>query len=199
MSDTTPLLATVQLAAPGLRLRPWETSDIDALYEAAVESLDTVGRWLPWCHPGYVRDDARAWVELCRSSWPGGEHYAFAIVDDEGRLLGDIGLNHFDHPQRRANMGYWIRRTAQGRGIVPRAAKAVAAFGFEALRLQRIEIIAAVDNTASRRCAEKAGAHFEGIGRHRLTIANQPVDAAMYSLLPSDLIQPADAQSSAMS
>lgn len=187
MPDAIPLPAPAELSAPGIRLRPWENADVGALYEAAVESLDTVGRWLPWCHAGYAREDAVAWIERCQSSWPTGEHYAFAIVDEAGRVLGDIGINRFDRPQRRANMGYWIRRSAQGQGIVPRAVRAAAAFGFTSLGLQRIEIIAAVDNIASRRCAEKSGARFEGIARHRLVIGEHPVDAAVYSLLPQDL------------
>lgn len=199
MNDPTKLPASLQLTAPGLQLCLWQPSHADALYEAARESVSTVGRWLPWCHPGYRREDAIRWIERCRSDAEGGEPCAFGVFDGNGMLLGGVGLNRFDNLHRSANLGYWVRTQAQGQGVAARATRRLATFGFEALGLCRIEIVAAVENLASRRCAEKAGARFEGIARHRLMIDGKPVDAAVYGLLPADLDQPAEAQSSAMS
>ncbi|AHX13086.1 ribosomal-protein-serine acetyltransferase [Dyella jiangningensis] len=189
----------MQLTTPGLQLCLWQPSHADALYEAARESVSTVGRWLPWCHSGYRREDAIRWIERCRSAAEGGEPCAFGVFDGNGMLLGGVGLNRFDNQHRSANLGYWVRTQAQGQGVAARAARRLATFGFEALGLCRIEIVAAVENQTSRRCAEKAGARFEGIARHRLVIDGTPVDAAVYGLLPADLDQPAEAQSSAMS
>ncbi|WP_201313401.1 GNAT family N-acetyltransferase [Dyella sp. EPa41] len=199
MNDPTKLAASLQLTAPGLRLSLWQPSHAEALYEAVRESIPTVGRWLPWCHAGYLREDAAGWIERCRSGAEGGEPCAFGVFDDNGLLLGGVGLNRFDRQHRSANLGYWVRTQAQGRGVAARAARRLAAFGFDTLGLCRIEIVAAMGNLASRRCAEKTGARFEGIARHRLTVGGEPVDAAVYGLLPVDLDQPADAQSSAMS
>lgn len=191
--------ASLELAAPGLRLRLWQPEHADALYAAARESIATVGRWLGWCHDGYVRDDAVAWIGHCRAGTGHGEPYAFGVFEEEGSLLGGIGLNRFDRANRSANLGYWVRATAQGQGVASRAGRAVAAFGFDSLGLCRIEIVAAMGNLASQRCAEKIGARLEGIARHRLMIDARPTDAAVYGLLPADLAQPAAAQSAAMS
>ena len=199
MNDPTKLPVSLQLTAPGLTLCLWQPSHADALYEAARESISTVGRWLPWCHPGYQREDAASWIERCRSGAEGGEPCAFGVFDDDGILLGGVGLNRFDSQHRSANLGYWIRTQMQSRGVAARAARRLAAFGFDTLGLCRIEIVAALENLASRRCAEKAGARLEGIARHRLIVNGEPVDAAVYGLLPADLDQPADAQSSTMS
>ncbi|MHA6203393.1 GNAT family N-acetyltransferase [Dyella soli] len=178
--------APVELAASSLRLRPWQPGHADALCEAAQESVATVGRWLPWCHAGYAWEDAVAWIEHCQGGWLRGDPYAFAIFDAADRLVGGAGLNRLDREHRSANLGYWIRQQAQGKGMAPIAVQAVAAFGFATLSLSRIEIVVAVDNAASRRCAEKAGARFEGIARQRLVVDAVPVDAAIYGLLPAD-------------
>ena len=199
MNGPATLPDSLQLDAPGLRLCLWQPSHADALYEAARESVSTVGRWLPWCHAGYAREDAVAWIERCRSASEGGEPCAFAVFDDGGVLLGGVGLNRFDQQHRSANLGYWVRQQAQGQGVATRATRRLAMFGFDTLGLCRVEIVAAVENLASRRCAEKAGARFEGIARHRLVVGTTPVDAVVYGLLPADLDQPAEAQSSAMS
>jgi RimJ/RimL family protein N-acetyltransferase len=47
------------------------------------------------------------------------------------------------------------------------------------------------DNHASRRTAEKTGAHFEAIARQRLWANGMPHDAAVYGLTPADLLQSA--------
>jgi RimJ/RimL family protein N-acetyltransferase len=180
------LPASLELVAPALRLRPWQPCHAEALYEAARESIATVGRWLPWCQEGYAWEDAVAWIERCQSGWVRGEPYAFAILDTQERLLGGIGLNRLDRDHRSANLGYWVRELEQGKGVASAAVATIADFGFNTLGLQRIEIVADIDNLASRRTAERAGAHLDGISPNRLCHKGEVVAAAVYSLLPAD-------------
>jgi hypothetical protein len=49
-------------------LRPYRNDDALLLYEAAIESRDTVGRWMPWCHGRYAMTDSVALVESCAES-----------------------------------------------------------------------------------------------------------------------------------
>jgi RimJ/RimL family protein N-acetyltransferase len=86
-----------------------------------------------------------------------------------------------------ANLGYWVRTSAAGRGVATNATRAAARFGFEQLGLRRIEIVAAVDNIPSQRVAEKAGAVREGILRQRLLIRGKSMDAVLFSLVREDL------------
>ncbi|HZM23233.1 MAG TPA: GNAT family protein, partial [Anaerolineales bacterium] len=82
--------------------------------------------------------------------------------------------------------GYWVRTSKHGQGIAGRAAKLAVRFGFENLDLIRAEIVVAVGNEASRRVAEKIGAHYEGVLLNRMVVGKSISDAHMYSLLPSD-------------
>lgn len=110
--------------------------------------------------------------------WDNGERYAFVIVD---AVSGQIIRRH-----QFTNLGYWIRSDRTGEGIATYAVQILAQFGCQTLELQRIEIVVGVENWASRRVAEKAGAHFEGILRKRIEIGGRNIDAAMYSLIPAD-------------
>ena len=179
---------SIELHDGRLRLRPWRDDDAAQLLEAVQESVDSVGRWLPWCHAGYGRDEAFAWVSHCRSGWQSGKHFAFPMFDaGTGRLLGGAGLNQHEPLHRRANLGYWVRQSCQRQGLAVAAARLVARFGFEQLGLIRIEIVVLPDNRASRATAEKTGASFESIARNRLWVRAQPRDAAVYGLIPQDL------------
>jgi RimJ/RimL family protein N-acetyltransferase len=107
------------------------------------------------------------------------------IFEDGNRMVGGCGLNALNPGHRFANLGYWIRTSAAGRGYAARAVRALAAWAFANTQLERLEIVAAVGNIRSQRAAEKAGAHREGILRARLMVHGQPSDAVMYSIVRS--------------
>lgn len=190
--SSEPALSARELVEEPLRLRPWQAQDAEDLFDAVHSSVVSVGRWLPWCHAGYDLDEARRWISHCQDGWSRGEHFAFPIFDlRTGELLGGAGLNQRNRQHRSANLGYWVRQSRHGEGIAARAAALVARFGFEQLGLIRIEIIVMPDNHASRRTAEKSGAHFEAIARQRLWANGLAHDAAVYGLTPADLLQSA--------
>mgnify|MGYP001025083565 FL=1 len=179
---------TIELGDARVRLRPWNHADADALVDAVRDSVDSVGRWLPWCRADYGHDAAHAWIARCQDGWQAGNHFAFAVRSAaDGSLLGGVGLNQFEPIHRRANLGYWMRQACQRRGLATAAAQHVARFGFEQLGLIRIEIVALPGNAASRATALRIGARFESIARQRLLVEGQPRDAAVYGLLRSDL------------
>jgi len=183
-----------------LLARPYRASDAPALADAVRESFASLSRWLDWCHAGYGLDDARQWIDFCARGWASGEQYAFAVFDEAGsRFLGAVGISQRERRYNFAGIGYWIRESACGRAIASRVARHVAAFGFERVGLGRIEILAAVDNAASRRTAERVGARFEGVQRNRLRNGERIFDAATYALIPSDLAGQTLAQTRARS
>lgn len=181
--------STIELADDRLRLRPWQGRDAMALVQATRESVTSVGRWLPWCHAAYDMSDALAWIAHCRAGWNCGEHFAFPIFDrGSHQLLGGIGLSQHDRVKRSANLGYWVRQSAQRLGVATAAARLVARFGFEQLGLVRIEIVILPDNLASHAVARGLGAKFESVGGQKLWFDGAARDAAVYGCTPGDLL-----------
>ncbi len=140
---------------------------------------------MPWCHAGYTQAESIAWIEKTQGFWQSGEAYEFAIFDLANGYVGGAGLNQFNRVHNLANLGYWVRQSRQRHGLATAAARALAKFGFETLRLTRLEIVAASENSPSRRVAEKVGAQFECLARNRLVIHGAPHTAAVHSLVPS--------------
>ena len=139
-------------------IRLYEPGDAADMQAAVVASAAEVGHWMGWCHPQYSLDDARKWIltqqELARQ----GQAYEFAIHSDKGEYLGGCGINHINTIDRFANLGYWVRSSATGRGVAPAVVRLVAAFAFRETDLNRLEIVVAVGNLRSQRVAEKVGA-----------------------------------------
>ncbi len=171
-----------------IRLRHYRIEDTEELYEAVRESIPELQPWMPWCNPDYSIQESRDWLALREDARAKGSEFDFRISDaSTDRYLGGVGLNRIDAMHRRANLGYWIRTSATGRGVATRATRLVARFAFEELSLIRVEIVAAVGNLASQRVAEKAGAVREGVMRKGLLIRNTPHNAVLTSLIAEDI------------
>jgi len=177
------------LASDGrIALRRYRAADVDALYAAVDESRASISRWMPWCSDGYAWGDALTWVAGRERAWIDGEEYSLLIVDaSTDDLLGSCGINQLNRVHAFANLGYWVRERVQRRGVASTATRLAARYAFGTLRLGRLEIVTDVDNVASRRTAERAGARFEGVCRNRLRQWGSWQDAALYGLVPSDV------------
>ena len=188
MPEQRPSRKDTILSDGKVSLHPYRAKDAAALYEAVRESLPELSAWMAWAHQDYSIKESRAWIKQKPEQWKKGLEYDFAIFDaGDGTYLGGCGLNRIDNINRLANLGYWVRSSRTGRGVATGATLLLARWGFEKLGFQRIEIMAAIDNTRSLRVAEKAGAKLEGVLRNRLTLNGRLHDAVMHSLVPGDL------------
>ena len=161
-------------------LRPWSEADADELV-ACLDGDPEISRWLDQVPQPYTREDALAYVR-------GIGEDAYAVVDAASRrLLGSIGLR-WNETRDVAEVGYWLRADARGRGATVRALALVVPAGFQQ-GAARVQLRAAVGNDASRRVAENAGFRLEGIlrsARYNARLGRR-VDWAMYSVLPGEL------------
>ena len=164
-----------------LQIRPYVLDDAGAVAEAVRESLPELQPWMPWCHPGYAIEESRAWLALQLAAFEQKSAFEFAIISPDGTYLGGCGANHVDGINRRANVGYWVRSTETGRGVATSALEALRDWAFANTDLVRLEIVVAVENSASHSVAEKAGATREGTLRRRMLLHGAAHDATMFS------------------
>ena len=92
--------------------------------------------------------------------------------DGEKKLIGQITLGGIIFgAMRGAHIGYWIDQRFASRGYTTRAVKLLTKFGFDGLKLHRIEINLRPENEASKKVAVKAGYVLEGSRNNYLHIA----------------------------
>jgi RimJ/RimL family protein N-acetyltransferase len=163
-------------------IRQHRERDVEASYSAVRESIEELGRWMPWCHPGYSLQDAKEWVSGATARFIERSAFEFVISNDGGDYLGGCGLSQLRPVDRVANLGYWVRSSQTSQGIATSAAREVAAWAFAQTNLVRLEIVVAVGNVGSQRVAEKVGARREGVLRKRLFLNGRSEDALMFAL-----------------
>ena len=169
-------------------IRESNLEDVGELYEAVNESREHVGKWMGWLTPEYSEVEARQWIEFTKSSREKGTAHEFLIVEaTTGKIAGVCGLNWINRMEAVCNLGYWVRSSFVGQGAALQAVLLLRDFGFEELGLNRLEIVMAEFNQASRRVAEKSGAIYEGMQRARVRVGESVYNAHMYALIKEGL------------
>jgi ribosomal-protein-serine acetyltransferase len=177
----------VHLTDGTLLLRPPTSDDIPSLISAVHESLAELHPWMDWATEAYNQAAVERWLEFVQIAWQHASAFHFAVTDAKsGQYIGNCGLDGLNRKYHFCNLGYWVRTSRTRQGIASRAAQLAARFAFEKLGLVRVEIVIAAGNVASRRAAEKSGAHYEGTLLNRMIVRTDVYDAAMYSLTPAD-------------
>ncbi len=181
-------MTTAAVQGRDVAIRALTLDDAPEVYRAVDESRLHAAPWIPELAAVPSVAAVCMWIDASNSARAQGQAFHFAIVQaSRDQLLGGCGLTHLNEPHRFANLYYWVRSSRLGQGVAPTATRALAEWGFTVLKLQRIEIVVAVENEASLRVAAKAGAQREGILRKRLWINHRSHDAVMFSLIPGNV------------
>ena len=168
-----------------IALRRWRADDVTALAEACADA--EVQRWT--LVPGeYTEADGRDFVAATAEGLHAGASCELAAVDaaDPGTVLGSIGLMRIEWGLERAEVGYWTRAEARGRGVASRAVRLLSGWAFAELGLARLQLTPYLGNAASERVALRAGYSREGVLRRYFRSKAGLVDVVMYSRLRDD-------------
>lgn len=170
-----------------ITIRKFRQEDAHGFHQAILESVAHVSPWLGWCTADYSLVQATEWATTAAQLWEQKAEYRFVIQDAQSQMiLGSVGLNQIVHQHKVANLGYWVRKSAIGKGVCTNATRQVIQYAFEHLDLKRIEIHALPENQASNAVALKVGGVYEGRFRNKLINQGQSLAANCYSVVPSD-------------
>ncbi|MDQ7907777.1 GNAT family N-acetyltransferase [Phytohabitans sp. ZYX-F-186] len=172
----------VLAAKGGLRLRPPEVRDFDAMTEACRDPESV--RWTTVPDP-YERAHAEDFaLRITPTKWARGDGVVYAIAGPDGAWAGSIDLTISADDPFVGEVGFLAAPWVRGRGYTTAALTALCDWGFRSLGLARIVWRAHVGNVASRRVAEKAGFAVEGTQRGALAHRGQRKDAWVGGLVP---------------
>ncbi|GMK41292.1 GNAT family N-acetyltransferase [Paenibacillus sp. CCS19] len=162
-----------------------ETGDADALYALIDRNRDYIGQWLKFPSMTLSVDDSGAFIERTRLRYAKDDGYWIGIWEGS-QLVGSIGYLYMDQDNRKTEIGYWLGREFEGRGIITRAIQALIQFAFSRLHMNKIEIGAASSNARSRAIPERLGFQREGEIRDYEFINGHYLNRVIYGLTASE-------------
>jgi ribosomal-protein-alanine N-acetyltransferase len=120
-------------------------------------------------------------------AWDDDREYTFGVALPSGGLVGRVRLSVVVRgPWQNANIGYYVDRASNGRGICTEAVGLVVGFAFERLGLHRVQAAVMPRNTPSIRVLEKNGFRREGLAPRYLRINDEWEDHAIFARTVED-------------
>jgi ribosomal-protein-alanine N-acetyltransferase len=104
----------------------------------------------------------------------------------DASLVGSCGLFKWNRGWRTCTLGYELARPARGAGLMAEALSAALGWGFEAMKLNRIEAQIHPDNAASLKLARGIGFVQEGRAREAGYWQGEHHDLLQFGLLRRD-------------
>jgi len=169
-----------ELVGERIQLRPYRAGDGAQLYAAVNESREHVRLWLPWWDGHQTPEESEALVRRFDAKWRLREDLGVGIFDKEtGRFLGGAGLHRIDWTIRRFEIGYWIRKSEEGKGYVTEAVRLLCELCFGKLEANRVFIRCASTNVRSAAVPNRLGFKLEG----RLANEGMNPEGTLYDML----------------
>jgi RimJ/RimL family protein N-acetyltransferase len=170
MAVASPVLIDVPMPirTPRLTIRPKKVGDGAITSVAVTETWEELNQWMRWAEN---RDAFTAELMEIRNRHVMASFLLreaielIGIETQTGEAVVWCGFHDIDWQARQCDTGYWVRKSAQRRGVATETANAMLRYAFGALGMQRVGLTHSSGNEPSRRIAERLGFAFEGIQR----------------------------------
>jgi RimJ/RimL family protein N-acetyltransferase len=181
-----PLFETLRGAH--ITVRPYHAEDAAALKEAVDESREHIRPWLPFADDHRTVAEARDWIVRAMAAWLVRDDLRLSVWETATeRFLGGIGLHPRDWSIGFFEIGYWLRRTAEGQGHMAEAVRLLTDYAFAHLAAHRVEIRCDARNRRSAAVAERLGFVREAHLRGNLRATDGTIrDTLIYALTAGD-------------
>ncbi len=169
-----------------LHIRELISTDIDNVHE--LHSLPETDEFNTLGIPENIQTTEKILTEwLILQKQKSRNSYIFCIdKNEDNSFVGLIALNLGKTNYKTAEVWFKVHKDHWKKGYTTEALTRILDFGFNDLKLHRIEAGCVVENIASSKTLEKAGFTREGMKRKKLPIRGEWKDNYFYGILEED-------------
>ena len=130
-------------------------------------------------------DEASALIKVITDRLESNDGITWGIFTKEKptKLIGTVGFWQMQKEHYRAEIGYMLHPSLQGKGFMQEAIAEVLHYGFSVMQLHSVEANVNPDNNASKKLLSKLGFVQEAYFKENYFANGRFVDSAIYSLL----------------
>jgi ribosomal-protein-alanine N-acetyltransferase len=137
-----------------------------------IKNIEQANEWLKWMGGFFAAKDGLRW--------------GITLQDADATFVGSAGLHRWNKEAQYAKIGCDIAYKFWGNGYGQEAMREIIEFGWEQMKLNRIEAEIVSGNEGSVHVMEKLGFKREGLLRQRLLKGGKFYDVLIYSVLRSE-------------
>ena len=176
----------VVLSGWGVRLEPLSTAHIDGLIEASADG--DLGSINYSNTPHATRDSVADYVRMALDGQSAGAKLPFAVLRDDGTVLGSTRYYDIDLSVPTLAIGYtWYRASAQRTHVNTACKRLLLGHAFDTLGMRTAYLHTSHHNLRSQAAIERLGARKDGVIRqHKRHKDGALRDTVCYSILDTE-------------
>ena len=168
-----------------LTLRLIEPRHAEELFTLVDANRDVLLPWMRWVNEvtdaKVLRGHIDQWV--AQTAQTGCMSLGIEL---DGELVGVVFHIRPDTVNKQVEVGYWLTKSARGRGVASRAVRAMLDITFRDLGFNRVNIRIAPENTASLALTQRLGLTREGVTRQAWRVGETYYDAVEFGVLAGE-------------
>ena len=179
------VIANEDLPDHGLTMRAWHEADIDIALDIVLRERDQLRTFMRWMTDDYSVEESRKFITDAITGREQRTKLGLGIFRGD-TLIGSIGFVKFDWEARKTEIGYWIARSEEGKGIISAATRLLIDYALDDLGMNRVEIRCSAENIRSAAIPRRLGFTKEGTFRQAELLHGRLHDFDIYALLAED-------------
>ena len=137
--------------------------DGEEIYKAVVETQAELEEYMPWAQGTPTVEQFNTFVRESIAKWKLRQDLAFTVWDRKtDEYVGNTGLHRIKWNVPCFEVGYWIRKSRMGQGLVTESANALTRYAFTQLKAKRVELRCDTKNIKSLAVFKRLGFDYEG-------------------------------------
>lgn len=163
------------LKGPRIELRALEPTfeNANITYKVVVDNREHLIPWMDWAEEKNYNKPEHAfeYLQKINQGREKGYKFDFGIFFDK-KYIGNISIFDISDKNKSGEIGYWLAKSASGKGYVTEAVKLLEDASFE-YGLNRIQIKCDTKNVPSANVAKRLGYNLDGELRENLTLNDE--------------------------
>ena len=132
-------------------------------------------------------DEIKGLIADTRKSYEDSKAIRWGIhLKETDKLIGTCGFQNIEEESKKFEIGFELSRSYWGQGIMKEAVGQILTFGFEQVKVNRVEALVESENSASQKLLTKLNFNREGLLRDYKFNKGQFIDMIMYALLKTE-------------
>ena len=168
-----------------LLLRTFHVDEFQQLFDTIHTSRQHLTPWLNWVAKTTRAEHSLEFIQQAQQKQHNQEALALGIFYSN-TIVGGIGMHEWNQQTGIAQIGYWISKDYEGKGIVMASVRGLVEYLFATIGLNKIEIHFVPANKRSAAIAEKLGFKVEGVLRQRVMRNGIAEDLVVTGLLKAE-------------
>ncbi len=157
MKDTSPYIVKVD-AHITLRIRT--KRDALQIFTLVKQNKDHLSKFLSWVSKTKTVSDSENFIARKLKDFKSGDSCDFGVFYDN-KMIGSAGYNKINNIDKIGDIGYWVSKEYEGRGIMSKVIAKVIEIGKKKYKLHRIQIRMDVKNKKSQAIPKRLGFIYE--------------------------------------